>query len=935
MDSDVTSPQSDGAKTTVPWAEAFDAVVRNLDVDANEGLSPDEVEARLAQYGANSLKAAPRVHPLLKFLHQFQNPLVYLLLAAVCVSLIAWGFEGAHGAPVEAVAVFAIILVNAVLGFLQERKAEQAIAALQRLTSITATVLRNGHQQRVPAEGLVPGDVLIFAEGDAVAADARLISSTNLKVAEASLTGESVPVLKQTEPVQTDVSLGDRTNMVFKGTSVVTGVGRAIITTTGTHTEIGHIAHLLAETKEEPSPLERELERVGKALSIGVVVLAVLVVLVIVLTTQPRTPSDFVDILLLGVSLAVAAVPEGLPAVLSVVLAIGVQRMAREKAIVKKLSSVETLGSTSVICSDKTGTLTRNEMTLQRIVTLAGSVDVTGIGYEPNGELQRDARPLTDETHMREVEWVLRAASLANNAELSQVDGKWQFQGDPTEGALLVAAEKGGFGAAEQQKFKRVAEVPFDSDRKLMSCVVVNDTDGAILLLTKGAPDVLFARCSEQQAGTETQPLTDEGRAAIEREIASLSEQALRTLGVAYKRLSDTPKVEATGNADIERDLVFIGVVGLLDPPRPEAAAAIKQAADAGVRTIMITGDHPLTATKIAQQLGIAKEGAEAIAGSALSRMNEHDLQSAVKATSVFSRVAPEHKLKIVRALQAQGEIVAMTGDGVNDAPALKAANIGIAMGITGTEVSKEAARMILADDNFGTIIGAVREGRLIFNNISNALRYLLSSNIGEVLTVLIGVLAAPLLGLQTSTGQTIAPLLATQILWINLLTDAAPALALGVDNGIDDLMRRPPRALGTHIIDRRMQVDVLVSGLVMALSTLFVLDWSLPGGAFDGNHSEIHARTCAFTVLVLAQLFNCLNSRSESRSAFSHLVSNPRLWAAIGASTALQVLVVTLPFLNTAFGTTPLTSTDWLVCTLVASVTLWATEVRKWVWRR
>ncbi len=636
MDRDVTPPPTDGARTASPWADPVDVVIRGLNVEANQGLPSHEVEARLGQYGANSLKAAPRVHPLLKFLHQFQNPLVYLLLAAVCVSLVAWGFEGAHGVPVEAIAVFTIILVNAVLGFLQERKAEQAIAALQRLTTITATVLRNGHQARVPAEGLVPGDMLIFAEGDAVAADARLISSTNLKVAEASLTGESVPVLKQVEALQTDVSLGDRTNMVFKGTSVVTGVGRAVITTTGANTEIGHIAHLLAQTKEEPSPLERELERVGKALSIGVVALAVLVVVVIVVTTQPKTPSDFVEILLLGVSLAVAAVPEGLPAVLSVVLAIGVQRMARQKAIVKKLSSVETLGSTSVICSDKTGTLTRNEMTLQRIVTLSGSVEVTGIGYEPNGELQRNAQPLTDETHVREVEWVLRAASLANNAELSQLDGKWQFQGDPTEGALLVAAEKGGFAASERRKFKRVVEVPFDSDRKLMSCVVINEADGAILLLTKGAPDVLFDRCTEQQAGAATQPLTDQRRDAIEREIASLSEQALRTLGVAYKRLNDIPKIDAAGNADIERELVFLGVVGLLDPPRPEAALAIKQAAEAGVRTIMITGDHPLTATKIAQQLGIVQDGTKALTGAELGRLSDPELQAAVKAVSVF-----------------------------------------------------------------------------------------------------------------------------------------------------------------------------------------------------------------------------------------------------------------------------------------------------------
>jgi calcium-translocating P-type ATPase len=722
--------------------------------------------------------------------------------------------------------------------------------------------------------------------------------------------------------------------MVYKGTAVVQGVGRGVVTATGMGTEMGHIAQLLDQTEETTTPLEREIDGVGRTLGIGVIAIAVVVVVAVLSMSMPHSARGFVEVLLLGVSLAVAAVPEGLPAVLSLVLAVGVQRMAKQRAIVKELSSVETLGSTSVICSDKTGTLTRNEMTIERIVTHSGEVELTGTGYRPEGQLLADGGPLGPGPLRDELEVVLRGGSLANDAVLVPAGEDWTIQGDPTEAAFLVAERKAGLTKAREVRFRRVAELPFTSERKLMSTLAADGaSDQRVTIVTKGAPDVLLSRCTEERVGTAVRALTPDRRRAIQADVDRLADGALRTLAVAYRLTpgAEAPDTEAEkAHEAIERDLVYAGVVGMIDPARPEAAAAIAEAHAAGVRTIMITGDHPRTAARIAWKLGVAPEGSKAVTGLELDRLDAVQFAGVVQDVSVFARVAPAHKLRIVDALQAAGAVVAMTGDGVNDAPALKSADIGIAMGITGTEVTKEAAKMILADDNFATIIAAIREGRLIFDNIRKFLRYLLSSNIGEVLTVFLGVVGASWFGLGTADGGILVPLLATQILWINLLTDTAPALALGVDRATDDVMGRPPRSSSERIIDREMQLGVVFIGVVMALCTLLTLDMKLPGGFIEGTGSIEEARTAAFTVLVLAQLFNCFNSRSERSSAFRGLFTNPLLWAAVGVSFALQILVVSVPLLNAAFGTVPLSFPDWLACIGMASVVLWADELKK-----
>ncbi|HSK21687.1 MAG TPA: cation-translocating P-type ATPase, partial [Egicoccus sp.] len=771
----------------------------------------------------------------------------------------------------------------------------------------------------------------------AVAADGRLIESAVLRVAEASLTGESEAVLKRADmTLDEGASLGDRRNMVFSGTAVATGRGRAIVTGTGMATEMGTIARLLGTTEDDPTPLQREIAGVGKILGLGVIVIALVVMGGILLTSDLRSAEDYVEVLLVGVSLAVAAVPEGLPAILSVVLALGVQRMAKRKAIVKRLQSVEALGSASVICSDKTGTLTQNEMTLRRVLTGSGEVELTGTGYDPDGEAMVDGRPLGsdpgDGVLAEEVRVVLLGGSLANDATLHHDDEGWSVQGDPTEAAFLVAGAKIGVGTEHLDERPRVAEVPFTSERKLMSTVHRDPDEIGRTLVTKGAPDVLLTRCATERVAGRDRPLDDVRREQILADVDRLACDAYRTLAVA------SHDVDSHGDLDdpaaLEADLVYLGLVGILDPPREEARAAIDAARSAGIRVMMITGDHPRTAVRIAGDLGITAADGRVVTGGEIQALDDEAFRQAVREVSVYARVAPEHKLRIVDALQADGELVAMTGDGVNDAPALRSADIGVAMGITGTDVSKEAADLILADDNFATIVAGVREGRAILSNIRKFLRYLLSSNIGEVLTMFLGVVLAAWLGL-TGQGEAVAvPLLATQILWINLLTDTAPALAMGVDPPPDDVMDRPPRKLTDRIIDRTMMIDIGYVGLIMALASLFALDLYLPGGFVEGTGDLTEARTAAFTTLVFAQLFNCFNARSGRVSAFHHLFTNAWLWAAIGLSSVLQVAVVHVGFLNRPFGTAPLSLGQWATCAALASLVLWGEELRKLVRR-
>ena len=971
---DHTNDQSTGVQSQEgllhdvdPSLTEANEVAKALDVDTNTGLSSAEAQRRLEKFGPNQLASAPPVPKWKKFLAQFQDPLVYLLLAATVISLIAWFIERSHGTagevlPFDAIVIILILIVNAVLGYIQEARAEQAVEALAQMTAPQTSVLRDGKIVHINTADVVPGDIVVLGEGDTVSADGRLFAAASLRIAEASLTGESVPVGKKPDTLDSAKALGDRTNMIFNGTSVTQGTGRAIVTGTGMNTQVGKIADMLSQTDDEDTPLQKEMTHVSKILGIAVCIIAA-VVLVALFITQGfhKMPDDLIDSLLLAVSLAVAAVPEGLATILTVVLALGVQRMAKHNAIVKKLSSVETLGSASVICSDKTGTLTRNEMTVERIVTPSGEVQLTGTGYEPKGKMLGMGGDAIEESAPVNAEALrtIAVGAFANDGDLRQNDaGQWEIVGDPTEVSLVVASRK---IKAERAlgKLDRVAEVPFTSERKRMAVIGKDSSDnGNLSVYAKGAPDVLLGYCTRIAVGDAVRPMTEGDRQEILATVERLSGEAYRTLGEAYRplgttSLADIPgiKTNAAGQVTdiseqsdvIERDLIWAGMVGIIDPPRTEVRDSVAEAHRAGIRTVMITGDHPLTAARIASDLGIIEKGGKALTGDQLAAMpDEAAFDKATSEVSVYARVAPEHKLKIGESLQRQGNIAAMTGDGVNDAPAVKSADIGVAMGITGTEVTKESAKMILADDNFSTIVAAVREGRVIFDNIRKFLRYLLSSNVGEVFTVFGGVMLAGVLGItQPGTTGVAVPLLATQLLWINLLTDAAPALAMGVDPQTDDVMARSPRKLTDRVIDRDMWIDIAFIGIIMAAVTLIGMDMHLEGGLFTdrsigGTHEfqMIEARTMGFTILVFAQLFNAIASRSARQSAFVGLFSNKWLWGAIGLSVVLQLVVIYVPFLNSAFGTTPLGPWAWVECICLAAVVLIASEIYKAIMR-
>ena len=973
------------------------AVAASLGVDPNTGLSQAEAERRLAQYGPNELASAPPVPKWKKFLAQFKDPLVYLLLAATGISLIAWfiekanaapGAEGGEILPFDAIVIVLILIVNAVLGYIQESKAEEAVEALSQMTAPQTNVLRDGKIARINTVDVVPGDMVVLGEGDSIPADGRLLAAASLRVAEASLTGESVPVGKNVDTLAEAKALGDRANMVFNGTSVTQGTGRAIVTSTGMRTQVGKIADLLQATDDDDSPLQKEMNYVSKILGIAVCIIAAVVLVALALTEGFNDIHDVIDSLLLSVSLAVAAVPEGLAAILTVVLALGVRRMAEHHAIVKKLHSVETLGSASVICSDKTGTLTRNEMTVERVVTPSGEVQLTGTGYAPEGRmiaipdagLTSTPSPAQEAAQLEAVA-TLAVGALANDGELRENTGAgdgsaasditWEAVGDPTEVSLIVAARKVK-ADRKYANYTRIGEIPFTSDRKRMAVVAQDNADaGRLTVFAKGAPDVLLGYCSRIAVNGAVRPMTQGDRQQILAAVERLSAEAYRTLGQACRPLGTASlaavpgvRINAAGHvADIadqsdvlESDLIWVGMVGIIDPPRTEVRDSVAEAHRAGIRTVMITGDHPLTAARIASDLGIIETdrngsaaGADDLSGKVLTGVqldelpDERAFDNATREISVYARVAPEHKLKIVESLQRQGNIVAMTGDGVNDAPAVKTADIGVAMGITGTEVTKQSAKMILADDNFSTIVEAVREGRGIFDNIRKFLRYLLSSNVGEVFTVFGGVMLAGFLGITQPGSQGVTvPLLATQLLWINLLTDAAPALAMGVDPSTDDVMARKPRKLTDRVIDGQMWGDIIFIGIIMAAVTLIGMDMHLAGGLFTdrsvdavGHDAQMtEARTMGFTILVFAQMLNALCSRSHDQSVFVGLFANKWLWGAIALSTLLQLAVVYVPFLNTAFGTVPLSAGAWVECLGLAMIVLVASELRKCVLR-
>jgi Ca2+-transporting ATPase len=919
-----------------PYAVPASEVLAALGSDATRGLARTEAQRRLQSVGHNVLTAEQPVPAWRKFLAQFQDVLVILLLIATVISTVIWAFERTTALPYEAFAILAVVLLNAVMGYVQQARAERAVAALRQMSAAHATVIRDGIRQSVPAADLVPGDIILLEEGDTIPADARLLQTVALQTAEAALTGESLPVSKDTEPLAGEPTLGDQHNMVFSGTAVTHGRGKAVVTATGMNTQLGRIAGMLKQAPAETTPLQQELARVGKMLGIVVVAIAVVMVATILLVAEIDGFAAVFDSLIFGIALAVAAVPEGLPAIVTAVLALGVQRMAKRKAIVRHLAAVETLGSASIIASDKTGTLTRNEMTVRTLVTASGRIHFGGTGYAPYGDVAPEGGGRIEGALREEFLRALAAADRANNAVLQERDGRWMVQGDPTEGALIVAARKAGLDEEILGgRFERLVEVPFSSERKLMSTVHRDARRSAYLLaFTKGAPDVLLARCTQEEVGGEKRPLTEERREEILRTNEALASEGLRTLGIALRLIPQEAFCREDVDERIETDLVFLGLVGMIDPPREEAAAAVASAQRAGIRPVMITGDHPITARVIAAELGIARD-ARVATGAQIESASDEELDAIVRETSVYARVNPSHKLRIVQALQRQGAIVAMTGDGVNDAPALKSADIGVAMGITGTDVSKEAADIVLADDNFATIVAAVEEGRAIFANIRKFLRYLLSCNIGEVLTMFFGVLFAGAIGL-TELGDGLAlPLIATQILWINLVTDGAPALALGVDPADPDVMRQPPRARSEGVITGRMWRGIFFVGAVIAAGTLLVLDMSLPGGFIEGSGDLHYGQTMAFTTIVIFSLFNVFNARSDERSAFVGLFTNKWLWGAIALSLVLQAAVIYVPFLQAAFSTAPLSAKDWLLCTLIGSSVLWLRELTKLFARR
>lgn len=888
------------------------------------GLTSADALERLKTYGPNRLPSQPEAPAWLLFLGQFRDVQVYLLLFAAIVSLAAWWMEGAEGIPYEAITILAIVLLNATFGFFQEQRAGRALAALRSITPVESNVIRDGEAHRLLVDDLVPGDLLLLREGDRVPADARLLEVTAFHTQEAALTGESAPVLKSVDALPPGTGVADRANMVMAGTIAASGHAKALVVATGANTEFGHVAQLLRDTEERETPLQRDLDHLGKRLGLAILGIAAVVVTTILVMNGVDNRHLLVRALVFGVALAVAATPEGLAAVVTVVLAIGVQKMARRGAIVRHLSAVETLGEVTVIASDKTGTMTLNEMTVSTIVTASGRATsnpgLPGFSWDIAGDTA-SSEVVRDELNM-----LLKAAALANNASIHRTGDRWKMQGNPTEAALLVAAA--GFGievATLEELYPRRAEIPFSSQRKRMStlhhCPANEPLWGDAVFITKGAADLLLQRCTHEAVGGSARMLTDSRREEILKTHDAMAGKALRTLGVAFRSVPQRMVTAGLADERMEEEMTFLGLVGMIDPPRPEAREAVARASAAGIRSLLITGDHAATALAIANDLGMATS-AGAITGQELEAMTEESLASALREVSVFARVSPQHKLQIIRALQSNGEIVAMTGDGVNDAPALKAADIGIAMGITGTDVAKEAADLVLTDDNFATIVTAIEGGRVIFDNIRKFLRYLLTTNFGEILTLFFGVIVAR--SFSHHGGELVLPLLAVQILWVNLVTDGAPAIALGMDPPSLDIMARAPFRAGGKIVDRVMILDIAVVAAIMAAGTLWIF-LSGPSG-----ESMALRRSLAFTTLILFQLFNAFEARSSSASGGVQLFRNYWLWGTVVLTIALQFILLEFSPLARAFSVIPLTAVQWLRCVLVASSVIWAMEILK-----
>ncbi len=872
------------------------------------GLTSQEAQERLAQFGSNALVGKESISPWMVFLSQFKNFLIIILLIAVALSAIL-------GELADACVIALIVLFACGLGFVQEYRAERAMESLRKMAAPTASVLRDGKEIVISSTLLVPGDVVIIGVGDRIPSDARLVEAVNLKTDEASLTGESAPVEKTIQIINEDAAVADRNNMVYMGTAAVYGRGKAVITSTGMATEFGRIATMLQEVKSQRTPLQVSLDQMGKWIAVGAITLCIILAAIGVARGH-----EILEMFIWGVSLAVAAVPEALPAVVTIALAIGVQRMVKRNALIRKLPAVETLGCTTIVCSDKTGTLTQDQMTVRQIYIRNDFFDVSGTGYEPRGEflLKGTPRNPEEDKHLR---MLLTIGSLCNDARLIQDEDKWQIKGDPTEGALVSMAAKAGLWQNElNDLFPRIDEQPFSSERKRMT--TVHRTAVGEVTYSKGAPEMILNSCRYILEGEQKRELTDEDKQNISSAAQLMAGNALRVLSIACGNLPGA----AGQSRVIEEDMVFVGLVGMIDPPRDEVKDAIRLCGQAGVKTVMITGDHKMTAIAIARELGLFKEG-EALSGAELDNLDDEEFSAIVEKVEVYARASPAHKLRVVEMLSSKGHVVAMTGDGVNDAPALKKADIGVAMGITGTDVSIEAADMVLTDDNFISIVAAIEEGRAVFNNIKKFLMYLLSCNIGEILLMGVAILFGPLIGIPSE----VLPLIAIQILWVNLATDGLPALALSVDPPDPDLMSRRPRRRGESIFSRPVIGFLAGAGSWTAIVSLLVFLWALNSG-----RSFIESQCMCFVTLILIQFFNALNCRSEKHSIFRiGLLSNKWLLLAITVSLCMTVMLVYIPFLQEVFHTYALSAVDWYIAVASASSVLIVVEIGKLISRR
>jgi P-type Ca2+ transporter type 2C len=885
--------------------QSVEEALNLLQTDSENGLTDSQVIQRREQYGLNELEETGGRSPWEILWDQFTNIMLVMLIAVAIVSAIL--DLRSNNFPKDAIAIFAIVVLNGLLGYVQESRAEKALAALKKMSSPKVRVIRSGDIFEITSQELLPGDIMLLEAGVQVSADGRLLEAQSLQIREAALTGEAEAVNKQAVlQLAEDASLGDRLNMVFLGTEVIQGRGKVLVTGTGMQTELGKIAAMLQSVETEPTPLQQRMTQLGNVLVSGSLILVAIVVVGGVISQGFKL---FEQLLEVSLSMAVAVVPEGLPAVVTVTLALGTQRMVRHQALIRKLPAVETLGSVTTICSDKTGTLTQNKMVVQWLSTATGALEVTGEGYAPIGDFRSLQSGVSTQDRLESLDFqtLLVSCAICNDAILKQEGQMWEILGDPTEGALLSLAGKAGiFKESWAQQFPRLLEFPFSSERKRMSVVVENTAyrigDLDLLMFSKGSSELLLGRCDRVQIGDRIEPLSAERQQQILDENNQMAAKGLRVLGFAYKPLADLPPEGS--EATSEQGLIWLGLVGMLDAPRPEVRRAVAQCRQAGIRPVMITGDHQLTAQAIAYDLGVAQPGDLVLTGQQLQKLSQAELEQQVGKVSIYARVSPEHKLRIVQALQKQGQFVAMTGDGVNDAPALKQADIGVAMGITGTDVSKEASDMVLLDDNFATIVRAVQEGRVVYTNIRRFIKYILGSNIGEVLTIA----AAPIMGLG---GVPLSPL---QILWMNLVTDGLPALALAVEPAEPNVMQRPPFSPRESIFSRGLGSYMVRIGIVFAILTIVLMNWAY--GYCQGTADPDRWKTMVFTTLCLAQMGHALAIRSNTQLSIQlNPLSNPYLLLAVGFTTILQLLLIYVEPLRNFFGTHVLSQTELLIC--------------------